>query len=570
MTPAMRGWRAWTMAILLFALLALPSPRRAGSNVMARFGAAVQLVEHGDLSLGPYARLTNDAAIYNGRAYNDKAPGVTLLVAPVYALVRGAATDFAAALRWTRTLSLTLLTLFTVWFFRRRLPAWGADGALADVAAVGFAVGAVTWPYFTMLYSHGFAADFVLLGVLLLAGYRRDPAHARPLWLGGLAFGLAIACEYPTAVLALAAGVYLLSFERRPARLAGFVALGALLPLAIIGGVNWACFGSPWNFGYLFEKDAVFKAQHTNGLMGFGAPTFATLSLLLVSPAKGLFFWSPVLMVGVAGFGAMLRARLREGWLLAGMAAAYAVLFAGYFEAGGGACLGPRHLAPIVGPLILAGAWFAARRPDARGGAFFGLTVASSLVVAAGVFVDPQMPDRLANPLWDFAAPMLAAGVGPGNFLGVSDRAASVLGFALLFALWLVVALGFRGDTMAAPRRKIAAALTILLTLGFYLGVAPKLPRTEPGLLHQIKGNHFSAREEYARAAHEYEEAAAIRRDPWILYYLARTYVSAGDNERALDAWRRLLEIDPGFRPPGAEAVPPDAAAAPALPGAAP
>jgi len=556
MAQPKRNWRAGAIGFLLLLLLALPAPRQAGSNVMARFAAAVQLVEKGDLSLGPYGRLTNDAAVHRGRAYNDKAPGVTLAVAPIYAVVRLATRDFNVALRWCRVFSLLPLTLFTVWLLWRRLPAWGVDGAVRDAAAVGYAVGATTWPYFTMLYSHGFAADFILLGVLFLTDYRREPGRARPLLLAGLLFGAAIAFEYPTAALGLIAGVYLLSFERRPARLAAFVALGVVLPALIIGGYNYLCFDSPLNFGYTLEKDLAFRQHHTNGLMGFGAPRPATFWLLAFSPEKGLFFWSPALLFGAVGAAAMVRRLPREGWPLAGMAAVYIVLFAGYFEAGGAACLGPRHLTPIIGPLFLAAAWCTAQKADWRRGGFLGAAVLSSLIVWAGVFSDPQMPERLRNPLWDFAMPMLAAGVGPGNLFGLSDSAAAGLGLLLLAALWTIVLLGDRPRGPESPRLGKAAALTILVGLLFYLGLAPHLPRTEPGMLHQIRGNHFLFREDFGRAANEYEAAIATRADPWILYYQAKAYLRLGDRDKAAASWSRMMQLDPSFRPPGAEAPP--------------
>jgi tetratricopeptide (TPR) repeat protein len=385
------------------------------------------------------------------------------------------------------------------------------------------------------------------------------------LWLAGAWFGLAVLCEYPAAVSALLAGLYLLSFERRLARLAAFVLLGAALPLAVIAGFNTAAFGHPFQFGYALEKDAYYYAQMNRGFMGFGLPRWSNLWLLTLSPNKGLFFWSPVLALGVAGVFGLARAHRREAAWLGATVLAYVALFSGYFEASGGAGLGPRHLMPLVGPLVLLGACFAGPRGAWVRGAFVGLATASGLLAWAGVFSDPQMQDRLTNPLWDFAVPMLREGVGPGNLLGLADGVASLVALALVIALWAVL---WRAACRSGDGRRtcLAAGTALVIALAFYLAIAPQLPRTEPGLRHQVYGNHFVLREDYARAVAEYEQAFALRRDPWILYYQARAYWQLGDTaaaERSAARWRAMLTpaVD---QPTGPNHGPPTIAAPPA------
>jgi tetratricopeptide (TPR) repeat protein len=398
-----------------------------------------------------------------------------------------------------------------------------------------------------MLYGHGYAACLVLIGILQLVALRERRDNWRMLASSGACFGLSIAFEYPTALLGLCAGLYLLSFERRVLRVLVFAALGVGLPALIIGGFNWAAFGNPLHIGYTAVKSTYYDAQMSHGLFGIALPRLDNLYLLLISPARGLFFWSPFLLFGLIGMVVMIARQRREGLLLFGMFLLPVLAFAGHFEAGGGAGLGPRHLVPLVGPLILAGAWLVGRaRPWLRS-LYFSAAIFSSLLVSVGLFAEPQMPDRVVNPLWEFAAPMLLGGIGPGNLFGLPDPLVWPLALLLLVGLWLTIRLA--PEDKPSRTEYSAGLVGFVLLAAFYLGLGPHLGHTDPGILHQVRGNHFMVREDYSQAALEYERAYATRKDPWILFYLARAYSLAGDKLRAGSALRRLMQTDPAFLP---------------------
>ncbi|MDP8222038.1 MAG: tetratricopeptide repeat protein [Candidatus Lernaella stagnicola] len=552
MTTASRTGSMRSVWILLLLLLALPATRHAGSNVMVRFATTVRIVDAGTTELGSYASQTNDLATHGGKFYNDKAPGVSLINVPAYALVRLITDNFDAARHACRLLTLTLFTLFTAWWLHRRLPAWGVEGITRDTAAVAYCVSTVGWAYFAMLFGHGYVANFIMLGVLFLVDYRREPESVRSLVVAGVCFGAAIATEYPVAVLGLIAGIYLLLFERRVSRVAVFAALGAAAPLLVILAINYANFGDPFRLGYSIVKDPRYFGAMNQGFMGINLPTLGNFFEITLSPGKGVFFWSPLLLMGLAGLPIAFRQRRAEQFLLGGMVLAYLFVFSGYFEAGGGACLACRHLTPVFGPLILVAALAASRSPR-RADLFFLLAAASSVLALVGVFAEPQMPERLANPLWEFALPLWREGLGPGNILGLPDRVAQIAAAVLLATTWLFVAQGngmFRRKRgkwdMAAPAVVLAAVFIFLLALPF-------LPRTEPGLYHQVRGNNFMVREDYTRAVGEYEQAFATRPDPWVLYYLARAHLKLGNEQKAEAVLEKLLAIDPEILRPDAK-----------------
>ncbi|MBZ0270443.1 hypothetical protein K8I61_00285 [bacterium] len=535
---------------LVVILLALPATKYAGSNAVSRFATTVRLVENGTAELGPYALMTADRTVAGDASYSDKAPGVSLLLVPFYALVRLAMRDFDAARHLTRLVAFVPIVLMGALYVFRRLKTLTGDDRLARSSAfVLLTAGSVAWPYHAMIYAHGLAAIAVAAGLAALLAYRRgDERPAATLALAGISFGGAIAMEYPAAVLGAIAGLYLISFERRPARVALFAALGAALPAAIILFYNAAVFGDPLRVSYEHVASEYYATAASRGLFGIGAPSLSGLALILLSPAKGLFFYSPVLIFGVVGIARLWRESARDALLLGGSFFAYALIFSGYFEAGGAASLGPRHLVPAIGALVIGAAYFVSKSNAAWRGAFCGAGLISGLVVAFGTMVEPQMPDRVANPLHEFARPMLKAGVGAGNILGLPVGAAVLLAMLLVAALWLFIAAHDR----SAPRRALAGFAGAAVGFAtFYLFMAPHLARTDPGILRQVMANHFSMHERYEDAVAAYGEAYAARRDPNILWYGARAAWRSGD-EAALRGFLATLRREhPDYVPPG-------------------
>ena len=530
--------------ILLFALIAillvLPANRSVGVNVMSRYAAALRVVEAGTLDLGPYAEKTTDLAMADGKAYTDKAPGLSLMLVPFVALVRLVTHDFWWGLHLARTISLSLATWLTAFFWNRRLARSGMSDFDRRLCVAFFAVGTTAWPYFTMLYGHGPSALFVFWATLFLLDYRKDDRRSS-LIASGICYGLAICVEYPTAVMGACAGVYLLSFERRAGRIALFSALGAMVPAVIIMGFNAVLFGGALTFGYHLEHSDFYREKMSQGLFGIGLPSLSTAFLLVLSPAKGFLFWSPVAALGFAGALRPVKTQRGPALFLAGMTLAYVVVLSGYFEASGSACLGPRHLTPLVAPLAL-GLALGLPGSSAR---FRGVALAagafSTLLLAIGIATWPQIFEQIRNPLVEFSLPLLFNGAGAGNTLALPDPWASSILLLSGVAVWVIV-----GCSHSASIRN-ATAIASSAFIAFYLGVVPSLPATDPGILAQSWGNYWSLQGEDRRAVSAYEKAMQLRDDPYIPYYLGLAYARLGERERTAWLFDTLERDYPGF-----------------------
>ncbi|MFN8530879.1 MAG: hypothetical protein U0670_19925 [Anaerolineae bacterium] len=113
---------------------------------------------------------------------------------------------------------------------------------------------------------------------------------------------------------------------------------------AVLGLFNLARFGSFVESGYRFSEGEGFIHPITTGLYG-----------LFLSPYRGLFWYSPLLLLAIPGGIALLRS-VRTRWVtifLIVLIAAQALMFASWWSWHGGVVWGTRFLVPVV-PLIVA------------------------------------------------------------------------------------------------------------------------------------------------------------------------------------------------------------------------
>jgi hypothetical protein len=139
-----------------------------------------------------------------------------------------------------------LLGVLCTWLVYRLCRHLGTGYWPALITALLLAVGTIQWRYATVLFSHMATAAFLLLLIDGLASgwaWRR-----RVLW--GLALGWLIATQYQAGLFVPFLVGYWWWRGRKvdPGRLAkgaAWIAAGAGVPLVLLAGYQWVCFGSP-------------------------------------------------------------------------------------------------------------------------------------------------------------------------------------------------------------------------------------------------------------------------------------------------------------------------------------
>jgi hypothetical protein len=250
------------------------------------------LVLHGDLHVERYDRIDHRPTFYakdrGGHRYSIYGVGVSLVAAPIYLIV----THLTGSDRFLQaSASIPFVAAAIVLFFVLLLRLVKPEIAAAGAVVFGF--GTTMWPVASMaFFQHGPVALFQVAGLLGLFS-----EHPRGSVLAGLGFATA-AFIRPTAVIPLAmVGLYYLLRERR--RVVWYVA-GTILPVAGVLVQNRWIWGS-WLKGGYAESGVGFHADIPSALWG-----------LTVGLWRGVFVYSPVLLVGLVGWVMVLR-KVRDG-----------------------------------------------------------------------------------------------------------------------------------------------------------------------------------------------------------------------------------------------------------------
>jgi len=350
--------------------------------------------------------VSGDVAFHGGHFYASKAPGTALLGVPAYFLIyyaerlAGIDPDHWRTLTlnaWlTSALSVGLVcAIGCVIFFRLTLLLSGGRLLPSVLTAFGLAFGTMFFAYATMLQEHSLVATELLASWYLVQRTRslatdgvgqpgRIPFLA---FLSGACLGFACITNYPVGTIVLPFLAYLIS-RIRDGRACAWFAAGMIGPVLLISAYHWSCFGTPFVTNYS-EVNPVFKTE--SGFMGmFTTPQWSVLPVILFSPFRGLFFSSPILLLGVLGLFHMLRTpRLKaDGWLFICVILVFIAFNICFITWDGGWATGARYLSPAL-PFLTAPVVFGFIRFFKLACVLLTVSVAVNLLYTA---VDPQSP----------------------------------------------------------------------------------------------------------------------------------------------------------------------------------
>ncbi len=459
----------------------------------------VSILDRGSLNIDPFSRLTSDIAAWHGHYYTDKAPGLSLLAVPLYALIKLAllhGQSYAAAPAmdfWVRYLLGVALsaapTAAISWLLYKLLERMSVSRGWCAGLALTYGLGTIARPFASLFFSHQLSA-FLCFGAFALAfRLRREQLDGRIALLVGFLLGYALITEYPSAIAVAAIGIYILTIPHRGRVLACAAGVGALAPLALGALYNALCFGSPLHIGYgNLAGPATLRIGQAQGIFGVTYPHPDAIWGVTFSPYRGLFFLSPALLLAVPA--CVLLAR-RAGWraeaILCGVVAGGFLLFTmSYFSWNGGASMGPRELLIAI-PFVILPLGELVRPERSRNWRRItgALSIYSIALVEVCAAVSPIFDEHLVSPLSQWVLPRLA---GMRVDLGYPNRTQGGLASALLRQLpgFLGAKLEYNwgqtadlpGLTQLYPLALLTAIVLLWPTLDAHL-----LPRVRP-LVH--------------------------------------------------------------------------------------
>lgn len=360
--------RRGAVAIFAAALILMGSLHSSNTswNVNSRMGLVFAVVERGSFSIDGYdeeheAFPTMDKAFYNGHHYSDKAIGVSLLGIPVYAAML--AVSGVTGYEWPLQLKIYGIRMMTasvpaaialalLWLMmvRESMPSARAFVAVAAVFCGSWWLGYST---LAMPYAPGIAA---CLGAIALTLYpwRGRISHGSSAAIGGLC-GFALICDLTFALMVLPiVAIFVVVMWQYPRRQgmtqAAIAAAMGLVPLGLYFGYTYLIFGRP-TIPYHYIALPLFREGMQQGFLGIGWPRLGAAWFLTIHPYRGLFFWSPWLLLALIGCGVATRRAGTErlwGWMGLWSFASYLALASGYYMWWGGWAMGPRLMSPML------------------------------------------------------------------------------------------------------------------------------------------------------------------------------------------------------------------------------
>lgn len=385
-----------------------------GWNENSRFDLVRAIVEDHTLAIDRFHGNTGDKALFGEHYYSDKAPGLSFLAVPVYALLRLFASLFSSehhfvvfATYVVTTLTVGLATALTGLLVYRAGKKFGASDKGAVIAALGYGLGTIAFPFATMFFGHQLSA-LVLFAAFYLAWEAETKPSSRRTLAIVLLCASAPVVEFPTAPAAvlILAFHFWSSLERR--KVLAYASL-ALVPALILAFYLTRTFGGPFSVGYSsLSNPGARQEMLTRGFFGLTYPKPAVLVELLIGRSRGMLPYSPILVLGIPGYfrlrssGEHVRA-LR----VLGLVVVYFLLFVSSYEWWqGGAAFGSRHLAPMLPFVAVPVAVVADHRPRLS----MALATVSAIVMLVVTSVQPKPNEALVDPFWDFTLPSFMRG----------------------------------------------------------------------------------------------------------------------------------------------------------------
>jgi hypothetical protein len=300
----------------------------------------------------------------DGEVYSKKGPAPAILAVPWYLALRALARNdiqfglLQGTLLWNGFI--TALTALVLWATARLL---GYREVTSATLALLFGLGTIAWPYANQFFGEPVSALALLVSFAGLVAWRWQAQRLRWMLVSGIGSGVALATVTAHGLLVALLAIYgiwalLFPVHGEPSLLAQLrgangqrrnMALGKLfgalfafmIPLLLAAIMllwyNSARFGNPFETGYHFESGEGFTTPIWEGLWG-----------LIISPYRGVFWYSPILVLALLGTPLFVRRHRAEFVLICGLSVTLVGLYSMWWMWWGGFAWGPRFLVPLT------------------------------------------------------------------------------------------------------------------------------------------------------------------------------------------------------------------------------
>jgi hypothetical protein len=393
-----------------------------------------------------------DRAVYKGKIYSDKAPGISFAAVPslylsklihkhIFKKPMDLKTSYIIAILSTSI----LFTLISILFLIKLLELYGLSYKTIFFSILSLVPGTYVTTYSNLYFGHQFSASLLFMAFVLVEFYLRKESKPIYIVLSAFLCSYAFISEYPTIFLSILLFLYLIISSRD--KKVFLYSISAIIPIIFLAYYFNSCFGSPFSTGYQHLDSEAFAKIHSSGILGFKYPEFKALVNLLFGSQRGLFFYSPVLFLGIIFFFIRLRSNLMR--LLLAIFIIYTLLISSFGYWIGGDAAGARHLMPLSYFLIVPLAFFIEenlKKPLILS-FFFGLLIISIHNIVVSNVSWPFFPPQFVNPLSHFCYILIRDGyithsiVNLFGIYGLNALAIYIFVIMLILAICLIFSL---------------------------------------------------------------------------------------------------------------------------------
>ena len=337
-----------------------------------RYALILSIVENNSFAFTKEiaAMAVPDLGTVNGTYVSLFAPGVSILAIPLYLL--GRAYNLAQVTTFSFSAFFALYNVLFIAVIVRKLTGNIYAGLTAGMT---FLFGTSAWAYASTLYQHH-VTTFLLLWAYYLLLYKN---HVVITAFVGFLFGLSIFVEYPNAVLFVPFMLWLfwkhvsITQTEKTSSVAFSMAFFAVFVGFAIGiaptlWYNMQAHGNPMQLTATLKSVRTLEVATQSAQL---APTVSYapktalgffkyerlprgLEVLLHSKDRGVLFFSPVILLGLLGFGFMRKKNAQATGALTGGLIMLFALYAMWGDPWGGWGFGPRYLIPAFGMFAIA------------------------------------------------------------------------------------------------------------------------------------------------------------------------------------------------------------------------
>jgi len=367
-------------------------------------------------------RNTGDRAYYKEHYYSDKPPGASFLTVPVYSVFKlffgMPNTDLKLRILEFMIIAFSsvLFSALLVVLMYKILRFFVKKEVYRILITVIFGLGTMVFALATIYYQHAIANFFAFLCFYLILKMKRENKFSnRNFFIAGLCGGFAIICEYSTLIIILACIIMILTLKKWK-QLVPFL-LGFSVVISLLFMYNYSIFNNVLDIGYnhldnkaFFTNDGnlfpmMFINDYTQGIIPlnfiknyvmsfFSLANFKVILRLLFYPFRGLFFYSPVLVLSLIGFLYMHKKHKLEANLIIFIFTLFLIYNSQIFDWAAGSSFGPRYLYSIV-PFLMLPLTFCFKKIKLK--FILLLTIISIIINLIGVqmLINEQVTDEL-------------------------------------------------------------------------------------------------------------------------------------------------------------------------------